>query len=163
MMRLQSNAAVREILTTGALSALLDGALASLYLILLALVSPLLVAIVLVLGLLQVLVLLLSWRRNQHLMSESLQVTAKSQSYTFELLAGIGTLKAAGAERLGAAHWSGLFIDEVNVGLRLGRLNANVNAAMSTLQVSSPLVLLVFGGLLVLNGSLSLGTMLAAA
>src|SRR5664279_2690944 len=163
MMRLQSNAAVREILTTGALSALLDGALASLYLILLALVSPLLVAIVLGLGLLQVLVLLLSWRRNQHLMSESLQVTAKSQSYTFELLAGIGTLKAAGAERLGAAHWSGLFIDEVNVGLRLGRLNANVNAAMSTLQVSSPLVLLVFGGLLVLNGSLSLGTMLAAA
>jgi ATP-binding cassette, subfamily B, bacterial len=163
MMRLQSNTVVREFLTTGTISALIDGGLASLYLVLLFMLSPPLAALVLGLSLLQVMVLVLSWRRSQHLMSESLQIEAKSQSYTFELLAGIETLKAAGAERRAADHWEQLFIDQVNVALRRGRLNAWVDAVMFTLQLGSPLAILVYGGVQVLDGNLSLGTMLAAA
>ena len=163
MMRLQSNTVVREFLTTGTISALIDGSLASLYLVLLFMLSPPLAALVLGLGLLQLMVLLLSWRRNQHLMSESLQVEARSQSYTFELLAGIETLKAAGAERRAAEHWERLFIDQVNVALRRGRLQASVDTVMNTLQLGSPLAILVYGGFQVLNGGISLGTMLAAA
>jgi ATP-binding cassette, subfamily B, bacterial len=163
MMRLQSNTVVREFLTTGTIAALIDGGLASLYLVLLFMLSPPLAALVLGLGLLQVLVLLLSWRRNQHLMSESLQVEAKSQSYTFELLAGIETLKAAGAERRAAEHWERLFIDQVNVALRRGRLEASVDSVIGTLQLGSPLAILIYGGFQVLNGGISLGTMLAAA
>src|SRR5215213_3728720 len=162
-MRLDSHTTVREFLTTGALAALIDGGLASLYLVLLFMLSPPLAALVLGLALLQVMALLLSRRRNQHLMSESLQVEAKAQSYTFELLAGIETLKAAGAERRAAEHWQRLFIDQVNVALRRGRLNASVDAARGTLQLGSPLAILVYGGFQVLNGSISLGTMLAAA
>jgi ABC-type bacteriocin/lantibiotic exporter with double-glycine peptidase domain len=163
MMRLQSNTVVREFLTTGTISALIDGSLASLYLVLLFLLSPPLAALVLGLGLLQVMVLLLARRRNQYLMSETLQVEAKSQSYTFELLAGIETLKAAGAERRAAEHWERLFIDQVNVALRRGRLDASVDTVMGTLQLGSPLAILVYGGFQVLNGGISLGTMLAAA
>jgi ABC-type bacteriocin/lantibiotic exporter with double-glycine peptidase domain len=163
MMRLQSNTIVREFLTTGTISALIDGSLASLYLVLLFMLSPPLAALVLGLGLLQLMVLLLSWRRNQHLMSESLQVEARSQSYTFELLAGIETLKAAGAERRAAEHWERLFIDQVNVALRRGRLEASVDTVMNTLQLGSPLAILVYGGFQVLNGGISLGTMLASA
>ncbi len=163
MMRLQSNTVVREFLTTGTISALIDGSLASLYLVLLVLLSPPLAALVLGLALLQVMVLVLARRRNQHLMSESLQVQAKSQSYTYELLAGIESLKAAGAERRAAEHWERLFIDQVNVALHRGRLEALVDTVTGTLQLGSPLAILVYGGFQVLNGSLSLGTMLAAA
>jgi ATP-binding cassette subfamily B protein len=163
MMRLQSNTVVREFLTTGTISALIDGSLGSLYLVLMFMLSPPLAALVLGLGLLQVTVLLLARRRNQHLMSETLQVQAKSQSYTFELLAGIETLKAAGAERRAAEHWERLFTDQVGVALRRGRLEASVAAVTGTLQLGSPLAILVYGGFLVLNGSLSLGTMLAFA
>jgi len=163
MMRLQSNTVVREFLTTGTISALIDGSLASLYLVLLFMLSPPLAALVLGLALLQVTALLLARRRNQYLMSESLQVEAKSQSYTFELLAGIETLKAAGAERRAAEHWERLFIDQVNVALRRGRLSASVDAFMGTLQLGSPLAILAYGGFQVLNGSISLGTMLAVA
>ncbi len=163
MMRLQSHTVVREHLTTGTISALIDGSLASLYLVLLFMLSPPLAALVLGLSLLQVMVLLLARRRNQHLMSESLQIEAKSQSYTFELLAGIETLKAAGAERRAAEHWERLFVDQVNVALRRGRLEASVDGVTRTLQLGSPLAILVYGGFQVLNGSLSLGTMLAAA
>jgi ABC-type bacteriocin/lantibiotic exporter with double-glycine peptidase domain len=163
MMRLDSHTMVREFLTTGAISALIDGSLASVYLVLLFMLSPPLAALVLGMGLLQVMALLLSRRRNQHLMSESLQVEAKAQSYTFELLAGIETLKAAGAERRAAEHWERLFIDQVNVALRRGRLEASVGTVTGTLQLGAPLAFLVYGGFQVLNDSISLGTMLAAA
>jgi ATP-binding cassette, subfamily B, bacterial len=56
-----------------------------------------------------------------------------------------------------------LFTDQVNVALRRGRLEASVEAVTGTLQVGSPLAILVYGGFQVLNGGISLGTMLAFA
>jgi ATP-binding cassette, subfamily B, bacterial len=163
MMRLQSNTMVRDILATGTLSAVLDGSFASLYLILLFVVSPALAVVVLVLALLQIAVMVLAWRRNQRLMSGSLQAQADTQSYAYELLAGIETLKASGAEHRAAEHWGGLFTDQVNIDLTRGRLTAAVDSAMSTLQLAAPLVILMVGTFQVLAGHMSLGTMLSVA
>ena len=163
MMRMQSNTSVREILTSGSLSALLDGVFASLYLILLFVVSPVLGGVVVILACLQIATLALSWRRNQRLMSESLQAQADSQSYAYELLAGIETLKACGAEHRAADRWSGLFAAQINIDLARGRLTSAVDAATSTLTLCAPLFLLLAGTYEVLTGRLSLGTMLSAA
>ena len=163
MMRMQSNASVREILTSGSLSALLDGVFASLYLILLFIVSPVLGSLVLVIALVQVLALVATWRRNRRLMSDSLQAQASSQSYAYELLAGIETLKAAGAEHRAATHWGGLFRRQVSIDLARGRLTAAVDSVMSTLTVGSSLLVLLVGTLQVVDGRISLGTMFSAA
>ena len=163
MMRLQSNTAVRDILTSGTMSAILDGAFASLYLILLFVISPPLAVVVLLLALLEIAAMLLAWRRNQRLMSASLQAQADTQSYAYELLAGIETLKASGAEHRAADHWSGLFVDQVNIDLTRGRLTAAVNSVMSTLQAAAPLVILMVGAFQVLAGDISLGTMLSVS
>ncbi len=163
MMRLQSNTAVRDILATGTLSAVLDGTFASFYLVLLFVISPVLGIVVLLLALAQVATLLLSWRRNQRLMSGSLQAQADTQSYAYEMLAGIETLKASGAEHRAADRWGDLFTDQVNIDLTRGRLMAAVGSVMGTLQVAAPLVILLTGTFQVLDGRLSLGTMLSAA
>ncbi|MCI0388647.1 MAG: peptidase domain-containing ABC transporter [Acidobacteria bacterium] len=161
MMRLNSNSQVRELLTSSALSGLLDGALASLYLALLLITSPALGALVVLLGLLQAVVFLLSYRRYQELMSRDLQTQARAKSYLLQMLAGIETLKASGAEDRAVEQWSNLFVDELNVSLKRGRLSATVDSLMSALRVGSPLLVMWFGGLQVLGGTLSLGTMLA--
>src|SRR6516162_4390674 len=163
MMRLRSNATVREILTTGTIAALLDGGLATLYLAVIFLLSPLLGVLVTVLAAAQVTVLLLTRRRNQHLMGESLATEAKSQSYAYEMFSAVETLKAAGAERRAVSHWTNLFVAELNVSLRRGRLAAAVETAMHGLALLSPIVVLLVGAYLVGNGQLSLGTMLALA
>ncbi len=106
-------------------------------------------------------VFLLSYRRYQELMSQDLQTQAKAQSYLVQMLAGIETLKASGVEDRAVEQWSHLFVDELNVSLKRGRLSATVDSLMSALRMGSPLLVLWFGGLQVLNGSLSLGTMLA--
>jgi len=162
MMRMQSNTSVRDILTSGSLSAVLDGAFASLYLILLFIVSPDLGLLVLVLALVQILVLIASWRRNRRLMSDSLQAQARSQSYAYELLAGIETLKAAGAEQRAAARWGTLFRRQVSIDLARGRLTAAVDSVMGTLTVGAPLLILLAGTLEVVDGQITLGTMFSA-
>ena len=163
MMRMQSNSSVREILTTGSMSALIDGTFAIAYLALLFVVSVPIALLVLVVALLQAATMLLSWRRNQRLMSDSLEAQAKTQSYAYELLAGIETLKAAGAQQRAAEHWAGLFVDQVNVDVTRGRLTSLVDSVMSTLQIAAPLLILVGGAYQVVNGHITLGTMLAAA
>ena len=160
MMRLQSNSTVREILTTGSLSALLDGGMATAYLVLLLVISPPLGLLVLGLGAAQVAATILARRSNQRLTAESLEAQARSESYAYQLLAGIEDLKAAGAEDRAVAHWSGLFAREISVALDRGRLNALVGSVADTLQLVSPLALLGAGAVLVLQGQLSLGTML---
>jgi ATP-binding cassette, subfamily B, bacterial len=163
MMRLRSNATVREILTTGTIAALLDGTLATFYLIVIFALSPILGVLVSVLGATQVVVLLSARRRNQHLMGEALATEAKSQSYAYEMFSAVETLKAAGAERRAVTHWTNLFIAEMNVSLRRGRLSAAVETAIHGLALLSPVALLLVGAHLVVTGQLSLGAMLALA
>jgi ATP-binding cassette, subfamily B, bacterial len=163
MERLNSNATVREILTSSALSGALDGMLVSLYLIIVLAVHPILGLIVLALGALRVLLFLALRRRHQELTSRSLQVEAASRSYQIEMLAGIESLKSLGAERRAVEHWSNLFADELNVALQRGRLNAIFDSVLAALTHASPFVILVYGALEVIRGDLSLGTMLAVS
>jgi len=163
MMRLNSNSTIRELLTTGALSGILDGSLVLLYLAVLFVVSPAMGWLVLGLGMLRVGVFFATRRRQRELMSEALEAEARSRGYQVQMLVGMETLKAAGAEKRSVELWSNLFVDELNVVLDRGRLDAWVNAVLNALAVASPLAILVLGGSLVLEGSLSLGTMLAAS
>ena len=161
MMRVNSNTTIREMLTSSTISGLLDGALAALYLAILLAASPGLAGLVVGLAILQVAVFLFSYRRYQELMSQDLQAQAKTQSHLVQILSGIETLKASGVEDRAVHQWSSLFVDELNVSLMRGRLSATVDSLMSTLRVASPLLVLWFGGVQVLNGHLNLGTMLA--
>ncbi|HEX2195559.1 MAG TPA: peptidase domain-containing ABC transporter [Actinomycetota bacterium] len=161
MMRLNSNATVREILTTGAMSTMLDGTLVSLYLVLIMVQNVRMGLVVIGVGLLQVTVMMISHRRNQRLMSENLVAQARSQGYLVQIFGGIETLKSVGAEERAVDEWTNFFVDEVNSTLQRGKLNAAVDAVMGSLRVASPLVILGVGALSVLDGNLTLGQMLA--
>jgi ATP-binding cassette subfamily B protein len=161
MLRMRSNSIVREFLTTGALSALLDGAMVCLYLALLLAIDWPLGLLVLGLGSLEVLVLVASGARSRQLMTESLEAEARSGSYMYQLLAGVETLKAVGAEQRAVEHWANLFTAEINASLARGRLSATVDSLISGLRLVSPLAILAVGATQVLAGQLTLGTMLA--
>ena len=161
MMRMNSNTTVREILTAGALSTVLDGLLVSLYLVVLMVASPQLGLLVLVLGLLRIVLLLATRARQKELMSQSLEAQSSAQVYQVQMLAGIETLKASGSEDRAVEHWSNLFVDTLNVSLARGRLQAIVDALLASLAMASPLAILIYGARQVFAGELSLGEMLA--
>ena len=161
MMRVNSNTTVRELITSNTLSTLLDGTLVLLYLVFMLLLSPSLGLMVLGLGVAQIMVFLLSRRPIRDLMTRDLEVQAKSRGYLVELLSGIESLKVAGAEHRAVERWSNLYIDELNVSLERGRLRGLIDAIMGALRAGSPLLILSYGAVLVIEGQLSLGTMLA--
>jgi ATP-binding cassette subfamily B protein len=159
--RLNSNVLVRQILTSGVLSAILDGTLVLGYFVLLFAVSATVGALVLSFGALQAGVFFLTSARRREINAALLVKHARAQSYQVEMLAGIETLKAMGAEAQAQEDWSNLFVDELNVSLAEGRLGAGVEAANSTLRLGAPLAILCIGAQQVLSGAYSLGTMLA--
>jgi ABC-type bacteriocin/lantibiotic exporter with double-glycine peptidase domain len=161
MMRMNSNATVREILTSGALSTVLDGLLVSLYLVVLFVASPQLGLLVLGLALLRIVLLLVTRGRQKELLSRSLETQSSAQAYQIEMLAGIETLKASGSEERAVGHWSNLFVDTLNVSLARGRLQAMIDALLAGLAMASPLAILIYGVRQVFAGALSLGEMLA--
>jgi len=161
MMRLNSNTAVREILTSSALSGALDGMLVFSYLIALFVASPVMGVVVLSLGLLRLAIFAMTKSRVRALMAENLVKQAASQSYQVQLFAGMETLKASGAEARAVEKWSHLFVDYLNVALRQYRLGALVQAASDGLTYLSPLVILSCGAILVVGGELTLGAMLS--
>ncbi|MCH9680288.1 MAG: peptidase domain-containing ABC transporter, partial [Deltaproteobacteria bacterium] len=160
IMRLGSNATVREILTSGAMSALLDGSLVSVYLVLIFWASPLMGAVVVALGVVQLSLYWATRRIQGELMAESLAVQAKRSSYEVEMLTGIETLKSMGAEYRAVDRWSNLFVDALNVSLRRGRLDALIQSILSGFGMAAPLIILGVGAKLVLDGDVSLGAML---
>lgn len=161
MTRLNSNARIREILTGGGISAFLDALLMVFYLALLLLGSLPIGLLVLGLGLVRVGLFLAARRRHQDLMSAALEVEARSRSYQVQLLAGIETLKASGAEQIAVDRWSGLFVRELNVALARGRLGTLVQSALDALGLASPLIVLLVATRQVLAGALTLGEMFA--
>ncbi|HEX2252405.1 MAG TPA: peptidase domain-containing ABC transporter [Thermoanaerobaculia bacterium] len=163
MMRLNSNSQIRELLTSSALSGILDGIFVSFYLVLLFVAHWGMAVLVLLLGMLRVGIFLLTRRRYRELTASLLSTEAASRNYQVQILAGIETLKGLGAERRASQTWGNLFVDELNVALAQGRLSAWVDSLLQTLATASPLVILLYGGHLVMTGELSLGTMLALA
>ncbi len=161
IMRMNSNATIREILTSSALSTILDGTLVSLYFILLFAANVQMALLTLGVAVVQMVLFLLARQRYRDLMTRDLQTQAKSQSYQVEMLAGIETLKASGTEDRAVERWSNLFVDVLNVSLARGRLSAIVEPLLGMVQTMSGLAILGFGGYQVMQGRLSLGMMLA--
>ena len=161
LMRLASNSVIREALTNQTVSAVLDGVLVLAYLAVLLVLSPLFAMLVVGLGLAQVVIMIATTRRIRRLVAGDLAAQSESQSYLVEALMGMATVKAAGGEERALDHWSNLFFKHLNVSLKRTQLSAFIDTAMTTLHTLSPLLLLWFGAQQVLNGQMTLGTMLA--
>src|SRR5581483_3545039 len=74
---------------------------------------------------------------------------------------GIATIKAAGAEHRALHRWSNLFFEHLNASVSRDYLAAVLSTITGTLSTLAPLLLLWFGSIQVLRGSMSVGTMLA--
>lgn len=161
LMRIASNAIIRDIVSTQFLTAFLDGGLAILYLLILFWESWLFGLIVIIVGLLQALVLLRTaqplWLRSQR----ELETEGQEQAFAAEVLAGMTTIKAAGAEPYIFHQWLNRFCERLNATNRHLLLSALITTFFSSIQLLTPLLLLWIGTMRVLTGQMQIGTMLA--
>ncbi len=159
--RMNSNLAIRDLLTNQLISTLLDGGTVIVYFIILLAFSKLIAGTTLVIGFIQIVLLMITSPAIRRLTQRDLEAQGKTQGYMNEILSGIATLKAAGAEQRAFARWENLFFDEMNVSLRLSYLSSVVGSLLGVVSLLSPLLLLWIGATQVINGTMAVGTMLA--
>jgi ABC-type bacteriocin/lantibiotic exporter with double-glycine peptidase domain len=88
---------------------------------------------------------------------------SRTQSYLVEMLAGIDTVKAMGAEERARAQWADLFVAGLNVNIDVERRRTIRESASAALRLAAPLAVLLVGTREVLVGNMSIGTMLAVS
>lgn len=161
LMRLGSNSVIRETLTSQTIAIVLDGAFVLIYLAILVFNAPMFGIFAFCIGLIQIVLILATTQQMKLLMNRDLLTQAESQSYLVEALIGIATLKASGSEDRVLNHWSNLFFKHLNIALQRNHLSAMIDTLLMGVRICSPLFLLWVGALQVLNGTLTLGMMLA--
>lgn len=159
--RLEGNGAVRELITSGVLTGLLDGGLSLLYLIILYAQSPLFGLVVTATALGHFLLLAATGERVHEFSQMELATQAEEQSLAVQIVRGIESVKTAGAEAWVLAEWGKRFGATLRASAVRGRYVARINAALHFLSVVTPLLLLWMGVGAVQSGQLSLGQMLA--
>lgn len=153
--------AARELLAERALGAFLDGAMAVVYLVVMGfkILAPTVVVVLVAAVMVGLSVLVGRSQARQQAMEVEAQ--AKERGYLTELIAGVGTVKAAGAERQGLHRWLDRFQQELSFNLKKNRLGLWSEVGLTTLQQAMIVVLLIWGGNLALKGELRVGTLFA--
>lgn len=140
---------------------MLDGLLAVVSLLALLVLLPSAGLLVLAVTALMVVGSLWIGRREALLQDEELAAQAEQSGYLVELLAGVATLKACGAERHAVARWRHKLKVERWAHLRRQRLGLWRELGSELLRYALFATLLLWCGQLALTDALSLGTLLA--
>ncbi len=161
MMRVNSNAQIREFLASTVIAALLDALLVIGYLGLIAFIDLRMSLVVLTLGLARLAVLLGVKRPLVEAMAAQLDASSRAQGFLAEMIAGIETIKAAGHERTSVQRWTNLYTRELEEAARRSRVDGLANTLLAGLGTASPLLVLGVGAHLAMTGSFTVGTMIA--
>jgi ATP-binding cassette subfamily B protein len=163
MIRFGSNSFVRDIFTSAILSTLLDGIMASVYLVAIFTISRRLTLLVLILALCRLCILsIMRWKQRQFL-SQGLENQAEMQTSQIETLGGMETLKSMGIEPRAVDAWRKLFVQGQNIDRQRGKQDALYGIATGLVGASTTLVLIFYGSTLVMQSKLTLGSMMAFA
>jgi ABC-type bacteriocin/lantibiotic exporter with double-glycine peptidase domain len=162
LLRVRSGAAIRQIVTTGLLSSILDGWVLVLSFAALLRVDPFLAVLVVGAAALQVAVVALAWPTLRDLARAGMEAQSRTQNNLVQALAGIETIKASGGEAEAFERWSAVFVDELNLDLERARVGAVVESLLSALRFAAPFAVLSTAMFRVLDRSLSVGSAVAA-
>jgi ABC-type bacteriocin/lantibiotic exporter with double-glycine peptidase domain len=156
-------ARVGDFVASTSFSSMLDVACVLLYAIMLLVVSPLLGAVVLALSIAQLGIFSWARRYQQVARQRAIAIGMTFRSQQIEMMAGMQTLKAMGAELRAVNHYTNLYVDSFNAETDAQSVDAHVGALLQTVRAMSPVVILSLGAYQVVSGTLSLGTMLAVS
>jgi ABC-type bacteriocin/lantibiotic exporter with double-glycine peptidase domain len=154
-------ASAREEFAERALATILDGTMATAFVVAMGVKLPWMTAVILTAVLFMVGLAVLVGRGQARHQALEVKAQARQRGYLAELIAGAATIKAAGAERTGLRRWGNHFALEIGITLNRQRLGLWTEVGLELTRQALGAGLLIWGGSLVLRGELSLGTLFA--
>ena len=159
--RFGSLASIREFLTTGLVTALLDGLMAVITLAVMILYSPklTLVVVAIMLAYLSVRLGLLPFIKR--LTTERIALAALEQSHFMESVRAILPIRVYSQEVQRHGQWQNKLVATLNKDITLGKINIGSALTNQLLFGAENLVVVYIGASLVMEGTLSIGMLLA--
>jgi ABC-type bacteriocin/lantibiotic exporter with double-glycine peptidase domain len=154
-------AAARNLLPAKTVGVFLSGAMGFIYLAVMFALLPGPTLVIILATLLLALMTLAVGRSEARLQARQVEAAAREHSLLIELVAGIGTLKAAGAEAKGLGRWRGRCRTVLGLELARGRISLWSDLAMGLVGQSLAIGLFTYGGWLLLDGTLRAGKLFA--
>jgi ATP-binding cassette subfamily B protein len=149
----------RTLVAERALGALFDGVLAIGFLLLMAVKLPQPTLALVLVAVLMLLVAAFVGRAQARLQLDEVSAQASQRGYLTELIAGISTIKAAGAERPCQRQWLDRFDRELALTLRRNRVGLWSEVGLQTGRSAASMGLLLWGGHAALQGEVGIGTL----
>ncbi len=150
--RIRSTGPIQELITQGAVSALIDGGMAIIILAILFFYSPLLSLVVLGGVFLNLLAALAFYPAMKLRMEEQITTAAVEQSHLMETIRAATTIKLLGGEAERESAWRNLYADYVNAGFSVGKFQMGQNFAQSLINGLQTVVLLYLAANIILSG-----------
>lgn len=151
----------KDLITGEVLGSLLTGLTAFVYLFLMARLMPGGTLMLVVVSFSVAAGTALVGYQQAKLQRAQVKVQAKQRSYLVEMMTGVPTIKAAGAEERAMGNWGALLRRDRYLGLHSQRVGLLSNTVLSALGQLQNQILMIWGGKLVLEGQLQLGELLA--
>lgn len=159
--RFGSLASIREFLTTGLVTALLDGLMAVITLAVMILYSPKLTLVVVAIMLAYLVVRLGLLPFIKRLTTERIALAALEQSHFMESVRAILPIRVYSQEVQRHGQWQNKLVATLNKDITLGKINIGSALTNQLLFGAENLVVVYIGASLVMEGTLSIGMLLA--
>lgn len=159
--RFGSMASIRDFLTTGVVTAMLDGVMAVVTLVVMSLYSFKLTMVVIVIMLIYLAIRLGLLPFIKRHTTERIALAASEQSHFMESVRAILPIRVYGQEIQRHSLWQNKLVATLNKDITLGKFNLGSALANQLLFGIENLVVVYIGANLVMQGSLSVGMLLA--
>jgi ATP-binding cassette subfamily B protein RaxB len=159
--RFGSMDAIQKILTTGMVTALVDGVMAITTFIMMWLYAPYLALLVLVVVLIYTGIRLALFSPLRTLTEEEIVARAKEQSNFMESLRAVQSIKIFGKESDRQSLWKNCFADVANSRIRLGKFRVGYTGINELLFGVENVLVIYLGASMVLDGGFSIGMLYA--
>jgi ABC-type bacteriocin/lantibiotic exporter with double-glycine peptidase domain len=154
-------AGARELVAERSLAAVLDGVMAVTFVVSMAAKMPAATLFVVIVATAMAGLAALAGSAQARHQAREIEAQTRERGLLSEIVGGIGTIKAAGAEEQALQRWLRRFRTELSHALKRQRLGLWSDVGLETLRQALYVALLVWGGALMLRGELLVGTLLA--
>lgn len=159
--RVQNNAAVSDFLAGKLVGTLISLITASVYFVIMLFYSPILSLVGLAFSTVSVIIAILTSRKIKNTTMKFSMDSGKLYGALYNGLSASSSLKAVGAENEYTARMLGYYAEVSNNDQKLGMMQTTLGIIPSTLKTVNSVVLLIWGSKYVVDGSLSIGMLMA--
>ncbi len=159
--RFESMNNIKEILTTGLIESIIDGAMVIIVLIVMFIYSPMLTFIVLFSVIISYFVQTICYVPSRRISEELIISEAKEDSTFLESIRAIQAIKLFSNEGYRKNLWLNRYSDSINNNIRLEKINLLEESIVKLLFGIESIIVIYFGAKFVMNGDLTVGMLIA--